>query len=127
MIHKKQILVVEDEQRIQEILQVTLEMAHYEVILASDGLVALKYLESGTVPDLIILDWLMPRMDGAAFLEALRQRGILSTCPILFLTADITVQAQVSQVKIADFVSKPFHIQSLLATIATLLAHQENV
>lgn len=116
----KRILVVDDDPDIQYTLQAILEYAEYEVEIASDGLAALKRLEK-SLPDLILLDMMMPRMDGLTFLEELRRRNMKIRCPILVLSASPQLQQRTLQMGIRGFLHKPFELDDILETIASCL------
>lgn len=69
---RARVLVVEDEHELRELIARWLELRHYQVSEAADGVDAIDLLEAGLEPDVILLDLTMPRMDGRAFLEWLR-------------------------------------------------------
>ncbi len=114
------VLVVDDDQRLLKMLERTLHYAGYEVTTARDGQDALDavYLQP---PDLIVLDWMLPRIDGIGVLEALRAAH--DTTPILMLTARDAVHYRVEGLERGadDYLVKPFDTQELLARIHALL------
>lgn len=113
------VLIVEDDLGLQETLEAILDYEGYTVCIAGDGLEALQKLEAVT-PSVILLDLMMPRMDGFAFLEALEVRGLRHAFPIILLTADSRA-AQKAEVAGADgFLAKPFTIDALLEAIERL-------
>ena len=81
----KTIMVVDDEQHVVEVVRAMLIRKGYEVIVASNGREALETLEDAR-PDLILLDIVMPEMDGATLAEELRKRPETAAIPIVFLT-----------------------------------------
>src|SRR2546427_9804725 len=113
----RRLLVVDDDEDIQVLLKSVLESEDYEVITAGDGLVALNELEKST-PDLILLDLMMPRMDGYAFAKELRQRGRQSSIPIIVLSADVNAKHKVEQMGADSYITKPFDIGNLLGKIS---------
>ncbi|HST88389.1 MAG TPA: response regulator, partial [Ktedonobacterales bacterium] len=81
------VLVVDDDRGLRETLRALLELEGYEVALAGDGLDALRALE-GLSPDAILLDLMMPRMNGEEFVQELSRRGRRAEFPIIILSAD---------------------------------------
>jgi len=115
------ILVVDDERAVRESLRRALELEGYEIELAGDGSEALYRLESTEEPDAMILDVLMPGVDG---LEVCRRiRGSGSKLPVLMLTARTEVEDRVAGLDAGadDYVTKPFALEELLARVRALL------
>jgi two-component system response regulator MprA len=115
------ILVVDDERAVRESLRRALELEGYEIELAGDGSEALYRLESNEEPDAVILDVLMPGVDG---LEVCRRiRGSGSRLPVLMLTARTEVEDRVAGLDAGadDYVTKPFALEELLARVRALL------
>ncbi|GAH56740.1 unnamed protein product [marine sediment metagenome] len=113
------ILVVDDEEPILKLLRVNLSLEGYRVITALDGISALTLLEEQE-PDLIILDIIMPRLDGFQTLDLIRQR---SSVPVIMLTAkDDVISLQHTLIAGADdYLTKPFSILELIARIRAKL------
>ena len=118
----KRVLVVDDDNDIQTLLQRILEDEDYQVVTAGDGLVALDEFEK-SVPDLILLDLMMPRMDGYTFAEELRQRELRSSIPIIVLSADANAKQKVEQMGADSYITKPFDIGDLLDEISHFMEH----
>jgi DNA-binding response OmpR family regulator len=112
----KKILIVDDEPGIIEVIKQRLEVNHYEVIWARDGLDAFVKV-SEEKPDLIILDVSMPRMDGLKFVKATRGFEMKDT-PILILTALGLTKEAFSAMGINHFLAKPFKSEDLLGKVA---------
>jgi two-component system response regulator MprA len=115
------ILVVDDERAVRESLRRALELEGYEIELAADGSEALYRLEGTEEPDAMILDVLMPGVDG---LEVCRRiRGTGSKLPVLMLTARTEVEDRVAGLDAGadDYVTKPFALEELLARVRALL------
>ncbi len=115
------ILVVDDERAVRESLRRALELEGYEIELAGDGSEALYRLESSGEPDAMILDVLMPGVDG---LEVCRRiRGTGSKLPVLMLTARTEIEDRVAGLDAGadDYVTKPFALEELLARVRALL------
>jgi DNA-binding response OmpR family regulator len=113
------VLVVEDDDDIAQVLQRSLRIEGYEVRLAADGVSALEDANA-FLPDLVILDLGLPRMDGIDVAKALRERDDV---PILMLTARDAVEARVDGLDAGadDYLVKPFERQELLARMRALL------
>jgi CheY-like chemotaxis protein len=116
----KKVLVVDDDTSLQETLEAILDYEGYEVTVARDGLEALAMLDE-TMPRLILLDLMMPRMDGYAFAEELALRGLRPRIPILILTADGRAEQKARQVAAEGYLEKPFDVMSLLDEVNRLL------
>ena len=116
----ERILVVDDERPIAEILKYNLEREGYEVLLASDGEEALKIALEDDL-DLIVLDIMMPKLDGYQVCTAVRQASL--HVPILMLTAKDEEGEKVRGLDIGadDYVTKPFSPRELTARIRALL------
>lgn len=116
---KERILVVDDDPEIITILRTLLESHGFAVYTASDGITALHYLHQ-VAPDLIILDVLMPGMDGKEVCQRIRRH---SPVPILFLTAMGEVDSVVDGLSRGadDYMTKPFHPAELVARVRAMM------
>jgi two-component system response regulator MprA len=114
------VLVVDDDRAVRESLRRSLEFNGYAVSLASDGAEALAGIGSQT-PDAVIMDVMMPRLDGIEATRALRAAG--NDVPILVLTARDAVGDRVEGLDAGadDYLTKPFALQELLARLRALL------
>ena len=114
------ILVVDDEQAVRESLERTLRFEGYEVTVAGDGVEALDHVEQDR-PDAVVLDVLMPRLDGLETCRRLRARG--DSVPVLLLTARDGVADRVTGLDVGadDYLVKPFALEELLARLRALL------
>jgi DNA-binding response OmpR family regulator len=110
------ILIVEDEAGIVQFLQQGLEEEGYTITSASDGLKGFELTQKNNF-DLILLDWMLPKMTGLELCKAIRLKN--STTPILFLTARDTVQETIEGLKAGanDYIKKPFSFDELLERI----------
>lgn len=115
----ERILIIEDDQAILKLLQRSLAYEGYTVDTATDGRTGL-ILARDHNPDLVILDWMLPGMDGLEVCHRLRTGGSL---PILMLTAKDTVQDRVQGLDAGadDYLVKPFNLDEVLARIRALL------
>lgn len=115
----ERILIIEDDEEILRVLNRVLTYEGYFVDTALTGMAGLT-LASEQRPDLVILDWMLPKMDGLEVCKRLQQIG---NQPILMLTAKDTLQDRVEGLDVGadDYVVKPFEIEELLARIRALL------
>lgn len=116
---KERILIIEDDEAIQKVLKRALTYEGYQVDSALDGESGLN-LSRDNHPDLVILDWMLPGMDGLEVCRRLRETG---TLPILMLTAKDTLVDRVHGLDAGadDYVVKPFELDELLARVRALL------
>ena len=115
------ILVVDDERAVREALRRALELQGYEVDLASDGAEALARLAANGQVDAVVLDILMPGIDGLEVCRQIRRRG--SAVPVLMLTARDAVGDRVEGLDAGadDYLVKPFALEELLARVRALI------
>jgi two-component system response regulator MprA len=115
------ILVVDDERAVRDSLRRALELQGYEVELAEDGAQALARLGANGHPDAIVLDVLMPGIDGLEVCREIRRSG--SAIPVLMLTARDAIGDRVEGLDAGadDYLVKPFALEELLARIRALL------
>ena len=114
------LLVVDDEPNIVELLSASLRYAGFDVATAVDGREALKLAREGR-PDLVVLDVMMPGMDGFEVVRRLRSEGL--HFPVLFLTARGGTEAKVQGLTLGgdDYVTKPFSLEEVIARIRAVL------
>jgi two-component system response regulator MprA len=117
---RTRVLVVDDEPALRDALESSLAFEGYEVITASDGLEALEVIEAQR-PDLVLLDIMMPRLDGLTAVRRLRGRG--DNVPVLMLTARDAVGDRVTGLDVGadDYLAKPFELDELFARVRALL------
>ena len=113
------ILIVDDDPDIRNVLNLLLR-SDYETAEAADGFAAVEYIQQNPETDLVILDVMMPGMDGIETCEKIREH---SNVPILFLTAKSAEQDRIAAYRSGgdDFLSKPFSQPELLAKVSSLL------
>jgi two-component system response regulator MprA len=118
------VLIVDDDPRLLKMLQRTLVYENLDVLTARDGLEALP-LVAAHCPDLIILDWLMPKMDGLTFLQRLRAAD--NETMILMLTARDAIENRVEGLESGadDYLVKPFAPAELVARVHAMLRRVE--
>jgi pilus assembly protein CpaE len=118
------ILVVDDDPNVQRLLQYTLKQEGYEVVVAGDGAEGFR-LWGAEQPDLILLDVMLPKLDGYQVATKIRtEEGTAGHVPIIMLTAEREVEQKVRGLRAGadDYLIKPFHPAELMARIKSLLA-----
>lgn len=118
----EKILVVEDESSLRTILKVQLEGAGYQVNTAEDGVDGLTRIQHDP-PDLVLLDVMMPRMDGAEVCRHLKSSFLTSQIPIIMLTARSQLQDKLSGLDSGanDYLTKPYALDELLVRVRNIL------
>ena len=124
---KKKILIVDDEKQLVSLVKLHMEMAGYEVLTASDGERALAIGREEN-PDLIILDLMLPKIDGWEVCKRLRAEQKISGIPVIMLTARTETEDKLKGFECGadDYVTKPFSPRELVARVKRVLARAEN-
>ncbi len=119
---RQRILVVDDDEHIQKSLSQYLEMEDFDVDIASSGPVALELVRRQT-PDLVLLDIMMPEMDGFEVVERLRQDASTADVPVILLTArgQDTDVIKGYHMGVSSYLTKPFNLDELVDTIREVL------
>ena len=123
----KQILIIDDEADIREATQICLEITgQWEVLKASNGPEGIAIAKTAT-PDAILLDIMMPEMDGLAILQKLQENSETRKIPVIILTAKAqsSEQRQFSQLNVSSVIAKPYDPMTLSDQISTALANSE--
>lgn len=120
------VLVVDDEPDIRDVLRITLEAEKYEVIEAENGEEAIKIITQKT-PDLVLLDYKMPKMDGREVCRRIKKDILLRHLPIIMVTGkgEITDKVDGIDAGADDYIVKPFDPEELLAHIKMILRRAE--
>jgi len=123
---KKVILLVDDEPDLLKVLKKRIETAGYDVLTSSSGEVALEVLEK-TIPDLILLDIMMPGIGGIETCNRIKGNRYTSMIPIIFLTAKGSVEDKIQGLKegVEDYITKPVDSSELIARIESVLRTNE--
>jgi DNA-binding NtrC family response regulator len=121
-----EVLIVDDDHNFRETLRELLEDAGYQALVATNAEEAITLLQTAT-PDLTLCDWKMPGGGGEQFLKALQSEGLLTTMPVIILTAHGTGPnaMQAMQLGAYDFITKPLDIDQALASVARAIRHME--
>ncbi|MGC9525928.1 MAG: response regulator [Limnospira sp.] len=121
----KRILVIDDEPNILEVLQCCLtDLAGWQVYCADSAFEGLT-LASEVGPDAILLDLMMPEMDGLTVLGHLRDREATRNIPVILISAKIKLLSSDRHLKVAGAIPKPFHPLEVIGQIQTLLGWEE--
>lgn len=117
------ILIVEDEHELAVLIRRQLEGEGYQALIAHDGPTALM-LAAQSLPDLVVLDWMLPGLDGLTVCRRLRERSIV---PILMLTARAEEADRVVGLEVGadDYLTKPFSLRELMARVRAILRRVE--
>lgn len=119
---KKKILLIEDSTSTQKLLYFILSK-EYDVFVTSNGYEAFLWLEQTKyIPDLIIMDWIMPYMDGKSFLKCIKVSGLYSEIPVIVLSSSMEVKEEVRLMSytISKSLSKPFNPLELMESISEI-------
>ena len=128
----KTVLVVDDDPDIRELITWKLSQAGYATVSAADGQEGLDAATAGSnasaeAPDLVLLDWMMPKMTGIEVCKAMRDNPETSTIPVILLTA----KAQEAEIErgfaagVDDYIVKPFSPREMLSRVEAVLARCE--
>lgn len=119
---KATILIVDDEKTIAEAVKYNLDKAGFRTLVASDGTTALE-LARREEPDLILLDWMLPEMDGLAVCRMLKQETKTKHIPVIMLTVKSEERDKVLGLETGadDYVTKPFSARELVARVKAML------
>jgi CheY-like chemotaxis protein len=117
----RRIVVVDDEPAFADVLTLALTMSGYEVATAADGLSGLAVIVSQR-PDIVVLDYTMPVLDGAGVLKAMSADPRVASVPVLLVSSMPRAVVEHACRGYAELLSKPFSLEVLLATIGRVLA-----
>ena len=118
MMDRRKVLVVDDDPSIREVLAIILGSQGYEVLTAADGREALDLLHDGALPQVILLDLMMPVMNGWTFREEMQRDAVLAPIPVLVMTGDGEIADKTVRLSAAGFLRKPIGLNDLLDTVA---------
>ena len=123
------ILVVEDEVHIQRLIKLVLERSNFQVDTVGSGEEALKYLAESPKPDMVLLDILMPGIDGLTVLRAIKANAVHKDVPVVMLTALAQESVVLQGIKLGakDYIRKPFHPSELVKRLSKHLQTGKDV
>lgn len=114
---QKKVLVVEDDKDIRASVIEVLEDAGFLTGAAANGMEALELLRRGPLPDLILLDLMMPVMDGFTFRQEQGKNATWSAIPVVIMSADGNIMAKKEKAGTADYIRKPLDIVDLINVV----------
>lgn len=119
----KTILIADDEEDLRLLVQVTLEHPSYRILTAVDGCAAMDAICTH-IPDLLILDWMMPGLNGCEVVRNIRLRSDTARIPIVMLTAKdgLDAREQMASLNLAGYLVKPFSPLELIQKVREVLA-----
>lgn len=119
----KTILIADDEEDLRLLVQVTLEHPSYRILTAIDGCTAMDAVCTH-IPDLLILDWMMPGLNGCEVVRKIRLRSDTARIPIVMLTAKdgLDAREQMASLDLAGYLVKPFSPLELIQKVRAVLA-----
>ncbi|MDP2912016.1 MAG: response regulator [Candidatus Omnitrophota bacterium] len=119
---KKKILIIDDEEDIQKLLKIRLEQDSFAVVTAGDGASGAKIAEQ-EMPDLILMDIMMPNVDGYSCLKEIRNNQKTKNIPVIMLSGkeEEKVRDLFAFQKISGYVEKPFELDNLVAKVKEVL------
>lgn len=117
----RRVLIVDDEPAVREMLAVAIEMAGFEVTEADNAATALNQVAS-SIPDLMLIDWMMPQVSGLELCRRLRRNPDTASIPLILLTARGEEDAKIKGLEVADdYITKPFSPRELVARLKAIL------
>jgi CheY-like chemotaxis protein len=119
--HPVTIMIVDDDPDIRELMKIFLEADGYRVDLAADGIGALEQLHAGAHPALILLDLMMPRMDGEQFMKEIRGTRF-AKIPIVVISGHSAVRRKTREFEAVSFLMKPVEFNELIKTVRRFAA-----
>ena len=124
---QKKILIIDDEEDIQKLLKIRFQQENFVVVTANDGDIGVKVAEQ-EVPDIIILDIMMPKMDGYSCLKEIRKLPKIKNVPVLMLSGkeEEKVRDLFAFQKIDGYIEKPFELDDILSKVKEILKIQKD-
>jgi|SRR5919199_1106738 CheY-like chemotaxis protein len=117
----RHVLVVDDEPTLRELVAEALREAGYHVDTAANGLEALQLMHHEPSPHAIVLDLMMPRLDGRSFVELMRLNPRLAAVPIVLVTAAYGAAQAAARIGARACITKPFELDELVDTVASVI------
>jgi CheY-like chemotaxis protein len=115
--HSHSILLVDDDPEILEMTEALFKLEGYAVVTAPNGLVALAKIDGGLRPCVVLLDLMMPQMNGYQFMEELRARALVERVPVLVFTAASVRTPPIGALMVLE---KPLDVEGLVKTVASV-------
>jgi len=124
---KKRILVVDDEENTRRLMQIALTNAGFEVLQAENGLKALEIIQK-EIPDAVIVDIVMPEMDGRSLLREIRKIPEVKDIPVVISSGkdEMKKYFEIENIKYESFLNKPYKIKILVETVKNLFKNTDS-
>jgi CheY-like chemotaxis protein len=116
----KTIMVIEDDKSMLDAVGMILKMENYKVLMAENGVKAMELLNQNKKPDLILLDMVMPEMNGWEFADAYA-KNFTDLAPILVLTGAAEPSRRAADIQAAGYLEKPYEIEVLLSAVQKII------
>ncbi len=120
------ILIIDDDEDIRDVVGMLLEVEGFQVAKARDGIDALAQLQEGPLPSLILLDMMMPRMDGESFVASLRCDPNLAKIPVVVMSGHHVARQKAAELEAAGCLVKPVEMKDLLWVVQRLIHPEQN-
>jgi len=111
------VLIVEDDADIVEMVEMILQASGYAPVVARDGAEALRRLRAGPLPRVVLLDMMMPIMDGKQFRDEQLRDPAIAEVPVVVMSGDAHVDERMAELRVAKWLRKPLDIDDLLAAV----------
>ena len=112
-----EVLVVDDDEDVRTMLCIALSVAGYKAAAAADGVEALRWLHEGERPALILVDLMMPKMDGDALIRRMSEDSSLARIPVAIISGQLTGDARPSSPQVIARLAKPIELDELLDVV----------
>jgi len=125
---KNSILLIEDDEHLVKVLKLFFTNSNFSITSAANGVQALEILKNSSLPNIIICDIMMPKMDGYQFRRTVLKKEDLKMIPFIFLTAKGRTPEKITglEMGVDDYVTKPFEIDELLARVNAILKRHKS-
>jgi len=111
------VLIVEDDADLRDMMAQLLSLEGFQTATVANGREALEYLRHGAIPDLILLDLMMPVMDGWEFRAVQMRDPMLAAIPVMVITADASARSRANSLGVQGYMTKPIQFPQLLAFV----------
>lgn len=117
------VLIVDDDDDIRNVMGYVLEAEGYNVVTAASGAAALAALENTGPPAVVLLDLMMPDMNGGELLTALRAKAAWATLPVVLVSGDTALEQRARDLRASDALAKPIQLERLLGVVERWVPH----
>jgi CheY-like chemotaxis protein len=121
--HDGYVLIVDDDEDIGETISLILGTRGYRTSVARDGAEALQLMQTQPLPEVVLLDMMMPGMNGEDFRAAQLKDARIANVPVVLMTGDGRAQEKAARLGVSRFLRKPIAINDLIEVIAAARKH----